>query len=295
MAGLKTALTLEEEKRKKTEVKIIEERRQVAKAVEQAILSFKSLEKLKNIKDCSSPDDLKFVCREHKAKVGHLSTEVGHLQETLKRKEQAMAGLKTALTLEEEKRKKTEVKIIEERRQVAKAVEQAILSFKSLEKLKNIKVESSKDEVELPAGRVDLSEAKPITAEPAERTPTPAEEPTPTEATPSSSTAPPSQNPVCDHCYEIQSYVEAMQLPWAIPLKAVIKDLKKKVHQANKKLKKAEDELQSQRKTIQRPQSRSIAFVRHPNSSSKNTPLRSIILVKSLSRLKSMLAKSLSL
>ncbi|EHA8589503.1 hypothetical protein COCNU_scaffold010320G000020 [Cocos nucifera] len=51
-----------------------------------------------------------------------------------------MAGLKTALTLEEEKRKKIEVKIIEERRQVAKAVEQAILSFKSLEKLKNIKV-----------------------------------------------------------------------------------------------------------------------------------------------------------
>ena len=56
------------------------------------------------------------VAQEYKVEVGHLSIEVGCLQEAVKREEQAAAGLKAALTSKEEKRKEIKVKIIEERK-----------------------------------------------------------------------------------------------------------------------------------------------------------------------------------
>ena len=58
----------------------------------------------------------------------------------LKREEQASTGLKAELTLEEEKRKEVEVKITEEGRRIAEAVEQAVSCFKSSKKLKNFKM-----------------------------------------------------------------------------------------------------------------------------------------------------------
>ena len=48
--------------------------------------------------------------------------------------------MKAALTSEEEKRKEVEVKIVEERKRTVEAEKRAISSFKSLEKLKNMKV-----------------------------------------------------------------------------------------------------------------------------------------------------------
>ena len=69
------------------------------------------------------------------------SADIGHLQEVLNREEQALTEVKTALALEEEKRKKVKVEIVEERRRVAEVEEQAILAFKSSKKLKDIKIE----------------------------------------------------------------------------------------------------------------------------------------------------------
>ncbi|KAG1358662.1 hypothetical protein COCNU_08G001080 [Cocos nucifera] len=80
------------------------------------------------------------AAQECKAKVGCLSTEVGHLQELLMREELAMVGLKAMLTSEEEKRKEDEVKIAGEGEQIIEATEKDISSFKSSEEIKNIKV-----------------------------------------------------------------------------------------------------------------------------------------------------------
>ncbi|KAG1327668.1 hypothetical protein COCNU_01G016020 [Cocos nucifera] len=61
------------------------------------------------------------------------STEVGHLQEVLKKEEQVSAILKTTLALEEEKRKKAEV-------EVGTKGERAIKSFRSSKEMEDIKV-----------------------------------------------------------------------------------------------------------------------------------------------------------
>ncbi|EHA8586232.1 hypothetical protein COCNU_scaffold000110G000100 [Cocos nucifera] len=85
------------------------------------------------------------MAKEYKVEVEHLkethSAKVEYLQEALKRDKQASVELKAALALEEKKRKKAKAKIVEERRRVAKAEGQAILSFKSLKELEGIKVE----------------------------------------------------------------------------------------------------------------------------------------------------------
>ena len=149
----------------------------------------------------------------------HLSTEVEHLQEGLKKEEQASADLRVTLTSKEEKRREVEVNFAEEKKQVAKSMEEAISSFKSLEEQKNIKVaftqaafkkkfklcqakvvenflkldldflagESFEDEVKLPTAKADLPDA---VVELAESIPMPFDEPVSIEAIPSSSTAP---------------------------------------------------------------------------------------------------------
>ncbi|EHA8591443.1 hypothetical protein COCNU_scaffold054120G000010 [Cocos nucifera] len=65
----------------------------------------------------------------YKAKVSHLLTEVGCLQEMLQREERTSADLRMALTLEE-RRKEVKANSIEKKR---RAAEEVVSSFKSLE------------------------------------------------------------------------------------------------------------------------------------------------------------------
>ncbi|KAG1360541.1 hypothetical protein COCNU_09G000040 [Cocos nucifera] len=73
----------------------------------------------------------------HKTEVSHLSTEVGYLQEALKREEQMSVDLRAALALEEERKKEVEMNFAKKKR---RAMEEAISTFKSLEEFRDIKV-----------------------------------------------------------------------------------------------------------------------------------------------------------
>ncbi|EHA8587489.1 hypothetical protein COCNU_scaffold002416G000020 [Cocos nucifera] len=81
------------------------------------------------------------VAQECQAEVGCLLVEVEHPQEALKKEELVSPDLRATLTLKEEKRKEAEINFAEEKRQVAKAMEDAVSSFKSSEEQKKIKMD----------------------------------------------------------------------------------------------------------------------------------------------------------
>ncbi|EHA8586623.1 hypothetical protein COCNU_scaffold000592G000010 [Cocos nucifera] len=75
------------------------------------------------------------------------AAKVGVLPEALKKEEQTLIEMKAALALEEEKRKKVEVKIIELKEQISKVKAQAVEEFKVSFEMRDLNVKFSQEAI----------------------------------------------------------------------------------------------------------------------------------------------------
>ncbi|KAG1365046.1 hypothetical protein COCNU_12G000460 [Cocos nucifera] len=197
------------------------------------------------------------------------------LHSALQKKEFISEGLKAALALEEEEKKEARLKVAELEAQLVKSIPEAaaraVEEFKTFLEMKDLNIafsrkafikgfklcegrvarrfpeldlgflgeeEEASEEVGPSNTRADLYSVEPIVG-----ASEPAQGPEAVESTLASSAAAPPKSPPLNQGYNPPSPIDANPLPQGVPLKPLIKSLKKEIHNLKKKLKKMEDDL----------------------------------------------------